>query len=176
MIAADHRITLREFVLQTPLVRRLDVGAGRSVAVRYATLAALRSECILVLSLVARVSSAAFVDAVDAATAAAAAFGRGAATCCDLQIQQPELLPAAALNFNEIRQALGRIAQLAPLGKPALIKALVTAAQSPAQADTLSADSADIVRAICSVIDAPLPPAVDTQDGSNQKNSGSQFG
>lgn len=176
LIAADHRITLREFVLQTLLVRRLDVGAGRSVAVRYATLAALRSECVLVLSLVARVSSAAFVDAVDAATAVTAAFGRGAAMCGDLSIQQTELVPAAALNFNEIRAALGRIAQLAPLGKPALIKVLVAAAQSPVEAEILSTDSTDIVRAICSAIDAPLPPAVGAQDGSNQKNSAPQFG
>lgn len=157
LIAADNRITLREFVLQTLLVRRLDPRAGRLVAVRYDALAALRSDCVLVLSLIARVSHS---DTPPVSRAVADAFAQGIAACVDLRLSTDDLLPTAQLDFGQISQALDRLAQLAPLAKPALIKALVATARQSADTETISPASADIVRAICSAIDAPLPSIV----------------
>ena len=154
LIAADNRITLNEFVVQTILVRRLDPDAGRSVPVRYADLGALRDEFVLMLSLVSHVA------ARGSGVSAQAAFARGMVTYPDLQLRIDTLVPINELDFDAVRQALDRLVQLAPLGKPALIKALVAVACSSVSGAVLQPDCANILRAICSAIDAPLPPIV----------------
>ena len=57
LIAADSRITLAEFVVQTVLLRRLGPHAGRAVRVRFSDLKGLRVETTLLLSLVAHVAA-----------------------------------------------------------------------------------------------------------------------
>ncbi len=169
LIAADQRITLNEFVLQTILVRRLDPLAGRAVPVRYANISAVRDEWILILSLVSHVAGAG--NAGNAGNASNAshtgltqsarhAFAQGLAASTGVQLCEADLVPVTALDFDKVRLALDRLVQLAPLGKPALIKALVAAARQSAQSEQLTQVSADIVRAICCAIDAPLPPIV----------------
>jgi hypothetical protein len=152
LIAADQRVTLAEFVLQTILVRRLDPRAGRSVPVRFDQLGALRSEVAVLLSLVAHLAVSGTATPVDA-------FLRGTQRCPELALAASDLRSLMAIDFDQVRAALERLLQLAPLAKPALLKALVAVA-GEADAGPLPADLADLLRAVCSAIDAPLPPAV----------------
>lgn len=149
-IAADRRITLAEFVLQTVLVRRLDAHAGRAIPVRYHALPQIRDAAALLLSLAAHVGVATGSASIDS-------FLRGAARCPELGLSAADLTAAAAVTFDRIRIALDRAAQLAPLAKPALIKALLASASS---SEPLPVDSADLVRAICAALEAPVPPSV----------------
>jgi Zn-dependent protease with chaperone function len=151
LIAADNKITLAEFVLQTVLTRRLDARSGRAIPVKYHSLSMLSAECALLLSLLAHVAASARHE--DPATA----FQRGVAQCGELGLQAASFLPVTAINFAGIRDALDRLNQLAPLSKPALLKALVATAD---HADALPLQTADVLRAICAAIEVPLPPAV----------------
>ncbi len=151
LIAADRRTTLAEFVLQTVLTRRLDIHAGRAIPVRYHRLAALRSECAVLLSLVAQLAARVNGETADQA------FGRGVTCCAEPGWSPDDLLPVEKLRFAQIKHALDQVNQVAPLAKPALVKALL-AATGPAE--PMAVDSADLLRAICAAIEVPIPPAV----------------
>lgn len=155
LIAADNKVTLAEFVLQTVLTRRLSARAGRAVPVKYSTLAALKAECAILLSLVAQI--VARTERAPVPQASLAAFLRGAALLPELGLAAADLRTAADIGFGTVRQALDRGNQLAPLVKPALIKALTATAGTQ---ETLPIELADVLRAICAALEAPLPPAV----------------
>jgi len=151
LIAADNRMSLAEFVLQSVLTRRLDQRAGRPVPVRYPRLQAMAADCALLLSLVAHVA------ARPSGREPGALFAAGAARCPELGLTAADLLEVGTIDFARVSGALDRGQQLAPLAKPALIKALLTAA---GESDPMPVAVADLLRAICSAIDAPVPPAV----------------
>lgn len=174
LIAADQKMTQAEFVLQTVLDRRLGPLAGRAVPVRFGQLAALKKETALLLSLVAYTASgkdtAAF-DARDAFLRAANSMpdlGLNATDMCVINIAAINTAPintsaAVAVSVNapdffEVKQALDKLNQLAPLAKPFLIRLLVAAAALPNE--RLNPDSADLLRCICAAIDAPVPQKV----------------
>jgi Zn-dependent protease with chaperone function len=151
LIAADRRLTLAEFVLQTVLTRRLSADAARPTPIRYPDLTALRQECILLLSLVAQVAAPA------AGAAARNLFAAGAARCLESGLSSADLMPAAAIDYLRVSQALERAHRLAPLAKPILIKALLAAA---GDIETMPLASADLLRALCAALEAPVPAAV----------------
>lgn len=159
LIAADQRVTLAEFVLETVLSRRLATHAGRAVPVRFASLAPLKQECALMLSLVAHVTVMAARQAHDQTETAAQAFMRGAALCPELLLTPADLCGIAEVGFAGVKAALDRSNQLAPLAKPGLIKALAAAAM-PDDSAVLPMEMADLLRAVCAALEAPLPPAV----------------
>lgn len=149
-VRADGRVSLAEFVLQTLIVRRLGADAARAVGVRYHDLNRLQGDLALAASLVAHVC---------------AAHGRGRnaqqridAASAELALTLP-LLPAAAVRMRGIEGSLDRLNQLAPLRKPLVIKALAAAAID-AQGG-LSLAGADVLRAVCAALDAPMPPVVE---------------
>jgi len=150
LIAADNRFTLAEFVLQTVLTRRLAPRASRMTPILFDRLALLKDEVALLLSLVAHV-------AVPSSAARIKAFMLGADICPQLGLSATQFKDAAAIKFPAVQQALDRANQLAPLAKPQLMKALLAAAGNNAP---LAIPSADILRAICAAIEAPIPPAV----------------
>lgn len=137
LIAADSKLTLAEFVLQTILARRLGPHASRPTPVRYADVRALREDCIVLLSLVAHAAGAACLP------------GTG--------LTAANLVPLAELDYARVREALDRAQQLAPLAKPSLIKALLAAA---GDADPMPVAIADLLRAMCAAIETPIPPQV----------------
>lgn len=151
LIAADKKMTLAEFVLHSLLARRLGPHAGRAVPVRFANIAALRLDCVALFSVVAH------TEAVGSQLAADAAFLRGAARCPELHLSTADLLPWHQLPFTRVRLALSHADQLAPLAKPLLIKALVAICD---ENGAITGDVADLLRTICSAIDAPIPVAV----------------
>jgi len=155
LIAADNRITLAEFVLQTILTRRLAPRAGRLVPIKFNRLSELSSDVAVLLSLVAHVAVAA--SHADAIAARLTAFLRGTQACSELKLAAQDYCDGASLGFARVRLALDHANQLAPLAKPQLVKALLAVANDGAE---LQIGSADILRAICAGIEAPIPPAV----------------
>jgi Zn-dependent protease with chaperone function len=150
LIAADNTLTLAEFVLQTVLTRRLAAHAGRATPVRYHDLSALKEDCAMLLSLVAHVAaSGAAAKPEDLFAAGAARLQAG--------MLSSGLLPVSAIDYTGVSAALDRAHQLAPLAKPALIKALLAAA---GDIEPMPVATADLLRAICAALDAPVPPAV----------------
>lgn len=149
LIAADQRITLAEFVVQTVLVRRLSPHAGRAVPVRYEELSAISDACRVLLSMVAHVGAAAGNGSAEKR------YSEGAARLPQAGLPSEGPMAVAALEFPRVSEALEQAHQLAPLAKPLLIKALLVAAGQP-----LSPQGADLLRAICAALEAPAPEAV----------------
>ncbi|MEP6607431.1 MAG: M48 family metallopeptidase [Burkholderiaceae bacterium] len=145
LIAADGRVSVREFLLFTILQRRLGPDAGRAVPVRYRDLKELAPDAAMVLSLVAAVRLPGRPEH---------AFNAGA-----LLLPQTELSLVAgdAIKLAEVSSALDRLNQLAPLVKPQLIKAATATAFVDNETNWRAAST---LRMICATLDAPLPPQV----------------
>ena len=141
LIEADRRVTLEEFVVATMLEAALGERAGRAVPVNYRALEPLAEDARLVLSLIARATTG----------EAAACFNRGVK---ELGIPLA-LLDAPAISLVDVKAALARLNQLAPMQKPRLVKALVQCALADGK---LTLIDAELLRAICSTLDSPLPP------------------
>ena len=141
LIAADRRVTLEEFVVATMLEAALGERAGRAVPARYRTLEPLAEDARLILSLIAHATDG----------EAGASFEHGLK---ELGIPLA-LLDAQAINLKEVKSALERLNQLAPMQKPRLVKALVQCALAEGR---LTLTDAELLRAICSTLDSPLPP------------------
>jgi Zn-dependent protease with chaperone function len=141
LVAADRRVTLEEFVVITMLEAALHERAGRAVPAIYRRLEALTEDAQLILSLVAHATNG------DASTS----FEHGLK---ELGIRLT-LLEAGNLNLSTVKAALGRLNQLAPMQKPRLVKALVQCALAEGE---LGFTDAELLRAICSTLDSPLPP------------------
>jgi tellurite resistance protein len=60
-----------------------------------------------------------------------------------------------------IEAALYELKLLAPLKKPALIKACLAVAMAD---DKLTVAEGELMRAICAALDAPLPPILETAE------------
>jgi len=141
LIAADQRVTLEEFVVATMLEAALGERAGRAVPVTYRTLEPLAEDARLVLSLVAETTEG----------DSAASFGKGLK---ELGIALAPL-DLRGISIDAVKAALTRLNQLAPMQKPRLVKALVQCALADGK---LSLTDAELLRAICSTLDSPLPP------------------
>jgi hypothetical protein len=145
LIAADGRVTVREFLLFSILKRRLGPEAERAVPVRYASLAPVAADVALVLSLVA---------ATRQPERAEHAFNAGV-----VQLRQIELtfVDIASVQLDAVSAALDRLNQLAPLVKPQLIKAATAVAFVDGETNWQAASA---LRMVCAALDAPLPPQV----------------
>jgi len=141
LIEADRRVTLEEFVVATMLDATLGERAGRAVPVTYRTLEPLAEDARLIMSLIAHASNG----------DSAISFDQGLK---ELGLALT-LIDVAAINLIDVKAALARLNQLAPLQKPRLVKALVQCALADGR---LSLTDAELLRAICSTLDSPLPP------------------
>ena len=141
LVEADRRVTLDEFVVVTMLETALGERAGRAVPVRYRKLEPLAEDAQLLLSLVAHATNG----------DAAVSFEQGVK---ELGIPLAPL-EARAVNLGAVKAALARLNQLAPMQKPRLVKALVQCALAEGE---LGVTDAELLRAICSTLDSPLPP------------------
>jgi uncharacterized tellurite resistance protein B-like protein len=141
LIAADRRMTLEEFVVATMLEATLGERSGRAVPVNYRALEPLAEDARLILSLIAHATNG----------EAAASFDHGLK---ELGIPLT-LIDARAISLVDVKAALARLNQLAPMQKPRLVKALVQCALADGK---LTLTDAELLRAICSTLDSPLPP------------------
>jgi Zn-dependent protease with chaperone function/uncharacterized tellurite resistance protein B-like protein len=141
LIEADRRVTLEEFVVATMLEATLGERAGRAVPVSYRTLEPLAEDARLILSLIAHAVKA----------NSAAAFDKGLQ-----ELGLPlTLIDVSAISLVDVKAALARLNRLAPMQKPRLVKALVQCALADGK---LYLTDAELLRAICSTLDSPLPP------------------
>lgn len=147
LIAADQVVTQAEFVVQTLLQRRLSPQAGRDVKVKYAGLQQLPSETALLISLMATTEFS--------AEEAEQAYHRAVNSMPELGLAAAQFVPRTALDYFEVKQALDKFQQLAPLAKPFLIRLMLKASGSE-----LSIAGADLLRSVCAALDAPVPEVV----------------
>jgi tellurite resistance protein len=65
------------------------------------------------------------------------------------------------LRFDVVDGALDELKALAPLKKPAFIKACVAAAMADGK---LTLSEGELLRAVCAALDSPLPPILETTE------------
>jgi hypothetical protein len=140
VVEADRRVTLREFVLLTLLRQRLREGAGQPIRTQFRRIEELAPDAHVVLSLVSLDN---------------AAFEKGAAVL-ELGWQAP--LARVALTTAKVNDSLERLRHLAPLAKPALLKACVEAAAADG---VFRLPEVEMVRMVAATLDCPLPPLLD---------------
>ncbi len=148
LIVADGRVTLAEFLLFTVLKHRLGPDAHKPTPARFRHVAELGADAALVLSLVASVR---LPEAPERAFNAAMLLLPGV---------EGERVPADAIALDAVGAALARLNQLAPLAKPAFIKAAAAAAFVDGETNW---KAASCLRTICAALDSPLPPQLSKQ-------------
>jgi Zn-dependent protease with chaperone function len=144
LINADGRITLAEFVLLTLCRRHLDKPPRGAPPVKHRSLADVSREAGIVLSLLARSSQA-----------GEECFPR---VMAGLQLKAGKPPP---FTLALVEAALYELKLLAPLKKPAFIKACVEIVMADGR---ITVTEGELIRAICAALDTPLPPLV--EDGS----------
>ncbi|HEX7052796.1 MAG TPA: M48 family metalloprotease [Burkholderiales bacterium] len=148
LVESDGRVTLREFVLFTLLKQRLREGAGQPIRTRYRSLAEIPDDAVAVLSLIALAGRG----------SPDKAFARGAAI---VELGDRSPLAPGSLSTAMLAEALERLRHLAPLAKPALLKACCETAGADGR---LTLEEAELVRMIAATLDCPLPPLIAAQD------------
>jgi Zn-dependent protease with chaperone function len=148
MVEADRRMTLREFVLLTLLRQRLREGAGQPIRTQYRRIHEVAADAHAVLSLLALTGQA----------GAQTAFEKGAAV---LKLGWSAPLGRETLDSAKVSQSLERLRHLAPLAKPAILKACVAVAAADG---VFRLAEAELVRTIAATLDCPVPPVLAAQD------------
>jgi Zn-dependent protease with chaperone function len=148
VIEADRRLPMGEFVLLTFLRQRLREGAGHPIPAQFRRVGDVAGDAQAVLSLVA----------IAAGGDVQAAYAKGAAL---LDLAQRPALGREVLNAERMRDALERLRRLAPLAKPALLKACVEVAAADGK---LRLGEVELVRMVAATLDCPVPPLIESQD------------
>jgi len=145
LIAADGKVSLGEFVLQTVLRRYLGSQAKGAPRIKHRDVASAAREAAVVLSLLAHAGGGEMY-----------AFSKGMEA---LGLTGGVLSAPAELRFDVVDGALNELKQLAPLKKPAFIKACVAVVMADAK---LTLTEGELLRAVCAALDSPLPPIIET--------------
>ncbi|HTQ73429.1 MAG TPA: M48 family metallopeptidase [Burkholderiales bacterium] len=146
LIEAHGKVSLGDFVLQTILSRYLGEGARRAPLAKYKDVSSIAREAAIVLSLLAHAGKGGMV-----------AFNKGMEA---LGIKGGVLSAPAELRMDVVSGALNELKQLAPLRKPAFIKACVAVVMADAK---LTLAEGELLRAVCAALDSPLPPIIETE-------------
>ena len=147
VIKADRKVTLGEFVLLTLCRAHIQKEEKRPPPVKHRSIQAVVAEAVVVLSLLAHSGKGGM-----------AAFDKGMAA---LGVPGGVLRAPSELNVAAAESALNELKLLAPLKKPALIKACLAVAMAD---DKLMVAEGELLRAICAVLDTPLPPILETME------------
>lgn len=148
VVESDAQVTLEEFVLLTIVRQQLAANAGRAEAVKYRSILEIVDDAALVLALLAH-AGAGDTDA---------AYRRGTEK---LAMRRTAVKPLAEIAFPAVAASLERLRKLAPFVKRAFLEACV---------ETVSADGrvalaeAELLRAIATTLDCPIPPLLDAVD------------
>ncbi len=144
LIRADRRFSLFEFVLLTLLQRHLIKTRGDTGKVKYFSYTPLQADIRLLLSVVARAGASDTVQARQAYMRAIAGF--------DIE---EDMLDVKRCRAGALSRALGRLAQLSPLLKPALIEACADCVLHDGR---ILPVEAELMRAVSATLDCPMPP------------------
>lgn len=147
LIEADGKVSLGEFVLQTVLRRYLGQQVKGVARTRYGDVSSVARESAIVLSLLAHAGGGGMF-----------AFNKGMEA---LGIQGGVFSSTAELRFDLVDGAFNELKALAPLKKPAFIKACVAVAMAD---NRLTLAEGELLRAVCAAIDSPLPPILETSE------------
>jgi len=148
LIQADGRITLAEFLLYSVLKRRLVPPTARGGTSRLLRLTDTPEESAVVMSLIA---------CVRLPQDAQRAFEAGR----QLLPAVGAWIPQASLALGRVSAAFDRLAMLAPLEKPLLVKACIAIAFVDGSSHW---KAASCLRTLCAALDCPLPPQVESAE------------
>jgi uncharacterized tellurite resistance protein B-like protein len=152
LVDADHRISLFEWTLHHILLRHLrpQFEPIKPPQIVYYGLQQLGEQCSVLLSALARASQ--HNDE--------AAFEAGAR---QIPEANPQLLPLEACGLNALDQALRDLAQAAPKQRARLVGACASCVCADA---AVNLAECELLRAICDMLDCPMPPIVAGQEVS----------
>ena len=149
LMHADNKISLGEWVIQRLLLNRLDEAHGlrKRPPARYATIESVKAESEQLLSLVAHTGRNNDDDAARAFNAGCDAIGAGALN----------FIARKDLSLQQLNDAVDKLEQLKPLLKPRLLKACAACINVDGQ---VSIDGIEMLRALASSLDSPMPPLI----------------
>ena len=147
VIEADRKVTLGEFVLLTLCRRHLGKEPRGAPPVKHKSIDTAAAHATVVLSLLAH-----------SGRGGMHAFDKGMSA---LGISGGVLRAPAELDIPTVESALYELKLLAPLKKPALIKACLAVVMAD---DRLTVTEGELMRAICAALDAPLPPILENAE------------
>jgi len=145
LIEADRRVTVSEFVLITICRHQFDPRPRGARRAKHRTVQSVANEIAIVVSLLIHAGRGR-PDTFDGAMRRLGLSGQ--------TLRQP-----AQLDMALVQAALQELELLAPLAKPAFIKACLAVVMMD---DSLSIVEAELMRAICAALDTPLPPILQT--------------
>lgn len=151
LIHADNRVTLFEFSLEKLLKHRLEAshGAGGRRVAQYYSLTPLRNDVILLLSCLA------WAGHGDSG-GAEVAFREGTNCLQNASVRnKADLLAKSRCAFDDLDPALDRIARATNGVKQQIVKATAHCVLADKE---VTVEEAELLRAVCEVIDVPLPP------------------
>ncbi|MSQ50414.1 MAG: hypothetical protein EXR28_00865 [Betaproteobacteria bacterium] len=146
---ADRKVTIGEFVLLTLCRRHLAKPIKGAPPVKHRSIDTVVAEVSVVLSMLAhggKGGTASFTKGMDA-----------------LGLRGGVLRSPAELGIANVEAALYELKLLAPLKKPALIKACLAVVMAD---DKLTVLEGELIRVLCATLDSPLPPLLDTIEPS----------
>ncbi|MEO7402676.1 MAG: hypothetical protein ABIU95_03305, partial [Burkholderiales bacterium] len=145
IVAIDNKVTPFEFALTAMLRQQLgERGASRGQARRIVPLKSVEADAATLLSLFVR-----------AASQGSTLFDQMAAK---LGLTGAELLPPSRVSLTTVEVALARLVHLAPADKSRVIRVCLEAVLSDSR---VSVREGELMRAVCAVLDTPLPPIID---------------
>ncbi len=152
LVEADQRLGLFEWTLHQILLRHLrpQFEPVRPRLTVYYGLQQLGAPCSVLLSALARISQGADEKAFDA----------GARHLPDVPLK---LLPGEACGLQKLNGALVELAQAAPKQRQRLVDACAACICADA---TVKIGEAELLRAVCDLLDCPMPPLLPGQDVS----------
>lgn len=152
LVKADERLSLFEWTLHQMLLRHLQpqFEPVRRPQIRYYGLQRLAEPVSVLLSTLARASQS--DDQV--------AFDAGARQIPDVAVG---LLPAEACGLGQLNDALRQLAQVAPKHQRRLVDACAAAISADGR---VNVEEGELLRAVCDVLDCPLPPLLPGQPAS----------
>jgi len=145
LINIDGKVTLGEFVMLTLCRRHFEKPAKGVPPVKHPTLQSAAKEARIVLTVLAKSGQA------NDATLNGALKSLGLAA--------PVSSDAAAFTLQSVEAALYELKLLAPLKKPAFIKACLEIVMADGK---ITLTEGELMRAICAALDTPLPPIIET--------------
>ena len=147
LVAADGKMTAFELALTAMLARQLGEASGEGSAKRTApskSLADLSDDAALVVSLFIR-----------AASQGSVLFDRFAG---ELGLKAATLAAPSKVTLAAVEAATTRLADLLPTAKARLVRACMEIVLVDTQ---VTVREAELMRAVCALLDAPLPPVIE---------------
>jgi Zn-dependent protease with chaperone function/uncharacterized tellurite resistance protein B-like protein len=153
LVQADKRLSLFEWMLHRILLRHLrpQFEPARDPQIQFYGLQKLGQPCSLLLSTLARASQ----------SDDQAAFNAGAAELADVQLA---LLPADQCRLDTLQASLEQLSRVAPKHRQRLVDACAACICAD---DEVQIEEAELLRAVCDMLDCPMPPLLPGQHVSS---------